>query len=596
MTYQTTDYTSAIDLAKQQPKQYQQYDYSALINKANAAPIQHQNYDYGKSLGYADRTLQHNNYNYGQSLNLANRNTQLQGPQSVTSLGDVNSQIGKAANTLAAPQYQNSDYVGQLANSIYQGTAPIRQQQAAGVNQNYNQSGRNIAETLASKGLLRSGTYANQLTANEQNRNSALANIDTNALNNAYSQALNAGSLGLSERGQLTSQQQTAANQLASLLGQQTGEQQWANQFNANQNQQQFANTLASQQAQAAENQYGSNYAANQLQNQFANTLAAQNAQAGENQFGSNFSASEAQRAFNNLSTAMSKAADENRYGQQFNANQSQQDWQNQFNAGQLTGNYGGQQTLAAQQLAAQTGVNQQAQNQNLMQMLLNNRLNESQQTGYLPDLQNFNYGDVLSNLLNGTYSGAPAPATTSQMPAATSLAQGVSSTTGTNGNAASGNIATAASSGTGTGTGANSATFSAPTSFLGNLASTYGTNQTGMYDAYNQNIQNAIKNAVNQYGYSTVESQMPNIINAIRQDANSVKTTNPYMYSNTGQDYYGPLLDQAYWALGGYHKTSGQWEKGATPTSEADYAEQNPTNYAAIMNRFLAQQRQGGA
>lgn len=528
---------------------YQPYNYSSLINKANTPQIQH------------------NNYNYDQSLGLANRNMQVQGPQSVTSLGAVNNQIDRAANTMSTPQYQNSDYVGQLANSIYQGTAPIRQQQAAAVNQNYNQSGRNIAETLASKGLLRSGTYGNQLTANEQNRNSALAGIDTNALNTAYGQALNAGQLGLSERGQLTSQQQTAANQLAALLGQQTGEQQWSNQFNAGQNQAQFANTLAAQQAQA-----------------------------GENQFGSNFASSEAQRAFQNLLNASQLAAEENRYGQQFNANQSQQDWQNQYNAGQLTGNYGGQQTLAAQQLAAQTGVNQQAQNQNLMQMLLNNRLNESQQTGYLPDLQNFNYGDVLSNLLNGTYSGAPAPATTSQMPAATSLAQGVSSTTGTNGNAASGNIATAASSGTGTGTGANSATFSAPTSFLGNLASTYGTNQTGMYDAYNQNIQNAIKNAVNQYGYSTVESQMPNIINAIRQDANSVKTTNPYMYSNTGQDYYGPLLDQAYWALGGYHKTSGQWEKGATPTSEADYAEQNPTNYAAIMNRFLAQQRQGGA
>jgi len=134
---------------------------------------------------------------------------------------DVYNQINKASNTLSTPNYQSYDWTQNAANSIYNTMQPTIQQQKAGVNQSYNTSQRSIAEKLAAQGLLRGGQYGNQLTANEQNRNTALGGVESNAWNTALSQANTAANTALSERGLLQGQQYNAANQLASLLGQQ---------------------------------------------------------------------------------------------------------------------------------------------------------------------------------------------------------------------------------------------------------------------------------------------------------------------------------------------------------------------------------------
>jgi len=260
-----------------QSQPYQAYDYSGVINRANQAPVQHQNYDYGKSLGYADRRMQTNNM--GQA----------------TSLGDVRNQISQAANTLSQPTFQNSGLVGQLTGDILSNLNPVRQQQQNAINQQYDASRRALQESLAARGGNRGGGAVNQLMGLEQARNQQLAQANAGLVQGALAQALPFGQLALTEKGLLQGQQQTAANQLASLLGQQESSRQWSEGFNAD-----------------------------QLQRQFANTLAAQQTQAGENQFGSQFTASEAQRQMQNIMAANALAADENRYGQQFNQQESQ--------------------------------------------------------------------------------------------------------------------------------------------------------------------------------------------------------------------------------------------------------------------------------
>ena len=225
-------------------------------NQVNQAPAQHQNYDFGKSLGYADRTTQTNSM--GQAA----------------SIGDLLSYINKAANTLSNPTMQNGNLVGQLTGDILQNLNPVRQQQNAAINQQYNNSAQRLAEQLAASGANRGGNANRQMMGLEQGRNTALANANASLVQNALSQALPFGQLQLSERGLLQGQQQTAANQLASLLGQQEASRQWATGFNADQLQRQFANILAAQQAQAGENRFGSQL--NQQESQFARQLAEQ--------------------------------------------------------------------------------------------------------------------------------------------------------------------------------------------------------------------------------------------------------------------------------------------------------------------------------
>lgn len=262
-----------------QPQPYQAYDYSGVVNRANQAPAQHQNYDYGKSLGYADRRMQTSNM--GQA----------------TSLGDVKNQINKAANTLSQPTFQNSGLVGQLTGDILSNLAPVRQQQQNTINQQYDTSKRALEEALAARGGNRGGGAVNQLTGLEQARNQQLAQANAGLVQGALAQALPFGQLALSEKGLLQGQQQTAANQLASLLRQQESSRQWSEGFNADQLQRQFANTLAAQQTQAGENQFGSQFNANQMQQQLENIMRANQLAADENRFGQQFGQQESQFA-----------------------------------------------------------------------------------------------------------------------------------------------------------------------------------------------------------------------------------------------------------------------------------------------------------
>lgn len=302
----------------QQSQQYNPYDYSGVVNRANQTPAQYQNFDYGQSANLANRSMSTNNM--GQATNV----------------NAVNNQINKAANTLSNPTMQNGQLVGQLTGDILQNLNPVRQQQNAAINQQYNNSAQRLAEQLAASGANRGGNTARQALALEQGRNTALANANASLVQNALSQALPFGQLQLSEKGLLQGQQQTAANQLASLLGQQEASRQWATGFNADQLQRQFQNIFNTQQAQAGENRFGQQFNADQLQQQFQNLLQA-----------------------NQL------ASDENRYGQQFNQQGSQFDrslaeqiaarqGQQGLQEAGLTGQYQGQQTLAAQQLAQQ--------------------------------------------------------------------------------------------------------------------------------------------------------------------------------------------------------------------------------------------------
>ena len=189
------------------------------------------------------------------------------------------------------PQYQDSNYLGKLANNIYNSTQGTRNQQYANANQAYNNSGRNMAEALGAKGLLHSGTYANELIGNEQNRNTALSGVDASAYNSALSQAVSAGQLGLSEQGQLANQnlaQQGVTNQNTQYN---QGQAQQASQFGvtAGQSAQQIANQAsqyAQGQAQQA-SQFGQNLGLSQAQlaqqgSQYTQGQAQQAAQYGQ--------------------------------------------------------------------------------------------------------------------------------------------------------------------------------------------------------------------------------------------------------------------------------------------------------------------------
>ena len=326
---------------------YQTYDYSGIVNKANQAPAQYQSFDYGKSANLANRAMSTNSM--GQATN-ANA---------------VNNQINRAANTLSNPTMQNGNLVGQLTGDILQNLNPVRQQQNAAINQQYNNAAQRLAEHLAASGANRGGNANRQMMGLEQGRNTALANANASLVQNALAQALPFGQLQLSERGLLQGQQQTAANQLASLLGQQEASRQWATGFNADQMQQQFQNVFNTQQAQAGENRFGQQFNADQMQQQFANMLAANQLAAGENRFGQQFNQQESQFA--------------RQLAEQIAARQAQ----NALQAGQLTGLYNGQDTLE--------------------------KLNQDWKQGAYFDWQQKSFSDELANRLAAANIGASA-------------------------------------------------------------------------------------------------------------------------------------------------------------------------------------------
>jgi len=363
-------------------------------------------YDYSDVKQKANKTQTYNPTSYAAAQQLAGRNTQTTVPTGATSYGGVKSQIDKAANTLATPSYQTPQWQAEAAQSVYAAYDPIRRQQQAQANKLYNASQRNIAERLGSTGGLRGGQYVNQLMGNEQARNAALYGISADSWRDAINQANTGASTALAERGLLQGQQQTAAAQLAGLLGQQSADQQWAQTYNAAQNQAQFANTLSALQAQAGENQFGANFAAQQAQQQIANLLNIGGAQDASNQYAAQLALQTQGQAdqlalqqgaltgnyapvYENMTTAQlnqalyslpEEAQDQvvnnlmyagvdfndptaarnaaiaalGQYGGQQTLAAQQQDAQQALAAGELTGIYNGQQTLPAQALAQQ--------------------------------------------------------------------------------------------------------------------------------------------------------------------------------------------------------------------------------------------------
>ena len=355
---------------------YQAYDYSGIVNRANQAPATYNSFDYGKSAGLANRAMSTNDM--GQATNL----------------GAVNNQINRAANTLSNPTMQNGNLVGQLTGDILQNLNPVRQQQNAAINQQYNNAAQRLAEQLAASGANRGGNANRQMMGLEQGRNTALANANASLVQNALAQALPFGQLQLSEKGLLQGQQQIAANQLASLLGQQEASRQWATGFNADQMQQQFQNVFNTQQAQAGENRFGQQFNADQMQQQFANMLAANQLAAGENQFGQQFNQQESQFA-RQLAEQMAArqgsqgleqqrlAQQESQFGRSIAEQIAARQALNALQAGQLTGIYNGQDTLE--------------------------KLNQDWKQGAYFDWQKKSFSDELANRLAAANIGASA-------------------------------------------------------------------------------------------------------------------------------------------------------------------------------------------
>jgi hypothetical protein len=365
---------------------YQTYDYSGIVNRANQAPATYNSFDYGKSAGLANRAMSTNDM--GQATNL----------------GAVNNQINRAANTLSNPTMQNGKLVGQLTGDILQNLNPVRQQQNAAINQQYNNAAQRLAEQLAASGANRGGNAARQALALEQGRNTALANANASLVQNALSQALPFGQLQLSEKGLLQGQQQIAANQLASLLGQQEASRQWATGFNADQMQRQFQNVFNTQQAQAGENRFGQQFNADQMQQQFANMLAANQLAAGENRFGQQFNQQESQFARQLAEQIAARqgsqgleqqrlAQQESQFGRSIAEQIAARQALNALQAGQLTGIYNGQDTLGKQQVDLQS---RQGDNQLIAGII----------SDYARGTQNFTLPDWMLELFKSNVTG----------------------------------------------------------------------------------------------------------------------------------------------------------------------------------------------
>ena len=285
-----------------------------------------------------------------------------------TDYGNTLKLAEKAGSTLSTPQYQTPEALSKTTQSVYSSLDPIKRTTNASINQQYNTSQRALADHLAATGYQKSGGVdRTAFSGMEMGRNTALANNNSNL----WAQALTAAQ----------QQQQTALNERSMLQGQA---------------QNAFANSMAGNQAQASENQYGAN-----LANTQQNTLLAQQQAAGNEIYQQQALAEQiaARQASNALSTAdltgIAPNGQQTLASQQFANAQAQQALQNQYTQAGITGLFNGQQTEPARQ--AQTSAQQAAIN-----AYLNYQLGTAEQTGSLPVIQGFNWGDYLKQLSAG--------------------------------------------------------------------------------------------------------------------------------------------------------------------------------------------------
>ena len=284
-----------------------------------------------------------------------------------TDYGNTLKLAEKAGSTLSTPQYQTPEALSKTTQSVYSSLDPIKRTTNASINQQYNTSQRALADHLAATGYQKSGGVdRTAFSGMEMGRNTALANNNSNL----WAQALTAAQ----------QQQQTALNERSMLQGQA---------------QNAFANSMAGNQAQASENQYGAN-----LANTQQNTLLAQQQAAGNEIYQQQALAEQiaARQAGNALSAADLNGVyggEQTLAARQLANAQAQQALQNQYTQAGITGLFNGQQTEPARQ--AQTSAQQAAIN-----AYLNYQLGTAEQTGSLPVIQGFNWGDYLKQLSAG--------------------------------------------------------------------------------------------------------------------------------------------------------------------------------------------------
>ena len=194
-----------------------------------------------------------------------------------TQYDDLTTRIKNNANSYTAPTYQNgSNMVGQITSDLVRQQDPIRKAETDRINTQANQSRSALQEYLANKGQ-RGGQATARLVGLQQGRNTDLANMNANYTSAAMSQAPTYANLSLNERAQIQGQQNTTANQLASLLGQRISADQAGAGLTGQYNGQ---STLASQQlaAQIAQNNAANAISAAGLTGQYngQQTLAGQ--------------------------------------------------------------------------------------------------------------------------------------------------------------------------------------------------------------------------------------------------------------------------------------------------------------------------------
>jgi len=318
---------------------------------------------------------------YSSVANQAAQQANAQGLGSITDLAGVNERINQAANLMNTPTFQDSDYLSKATQNIMQTMNPVLRQQNALTGQQYDNSGRALKESLALSGLNRGGTSANKMMFLEQARNNQMSTNQANMMDKAMQQAVQQGQMALTERGQLQQQAQSAAAQLANLLGMQESSNQWATTTNLNTEQNNFANMLASLKAQSEEGQFGATYGQQAAQIAQAlkiaqmqdltqryssdNSLAGTKYASDNSLAGSKYSADAGVKSAGisaGASTANAKLAAQTA-ANALAAQITQQNAQNALQAGQLTGTYNGVETLGAKQLASDLAQQELANN-----------------------------------------------------------------------------------------------------------------------------------------------------------------------------------------------------------------------------------------
>lgn len=324
---------------------------------------------------------------YSSVANQAAQQANAQALGSITDLTGVYDRINQAANLMNTPTFQDSDYLSKATQNIMQTMDPVLRQQNALTSQQYDNSGRALKESLAMAGLNRGGTSANKLMFLEQARNNQMSTNQANMMDKAMQQAVAQGQMALTERGQLQQQAQSAAAQLANLLGMQESSKQWATTTNLDTQQNNFENMLAAMKAQSEEGRFGADYAQKAAQiaqalqiaqmqdatSRYAsdNSLAGTKYASDNSLAGSKYSADAGVRSAGiSAGASMSNAALAAQTAANALAAQiAQQQAQNALQAGQLTGTYNGQQTLGAQQLASDLAQKEIANNLAIAQL-----------------------------------------------------------------------------------------------------------------------------------------------------------------------------------------------------------------------------------